>query len=544
MNNVLINSLSKASWPFKMAEDILKSINYTTPEKGYVLFETGYGPSGLPHIGTFGEVVRTTMVMHAFRTITENKIPMKLWCVSDDMDGMRKIPDTIPNKEDYIKYIGLPLTKIPDPFGTHSSYGDHMNARLCAFLDNFKFEYEFISSSKYYKEGKFNDALIQVLRHYDDIMNIMIPTLGEERQATYSPFLPICLKTGVVLQVPVISRDEKEGMISYKDPISNDIINVSVLNGNCKLQWKPDFGMRWYAFKVNFEMYGKDHLVNGEVYSKICKALGGKPPVQMFYELFLDDKGQKISKSKGNGLTIDEWLKYAPKESLALFMYVNPQRAKKLYFDVIPKHVDEYITYLTKYNEIITKKAEDNVNDGDENFIQQVANPVFHIHNGNPPKINIGFSYSLLLNLVNACNTDNSNVIWGYLINFTNNPEIENMDFAQQMVKGAINYYQDFIKPNKKYRKPTVEEKKALNELIIQLENLLKEKNDNQIEYTAEIIQNIIYNIGKNNGFELKNWFQGLYEILLGSSQGPRFGSFIMLYGVDCSINMMKIAVM
>ena len=553
--------LESKAWPFQEAKALLHRLGGKLPNKGFVLFETGYGPSGLPHIGTFGEVIRTTMVRNAFEKLSG--MPTKLWCISDDMDGMRKIPDTIPNAADYRKYLDLPLTAIPDPFGTHESFGHHMNARLRAFLDSFGFEYEFKSATECYKSGVFNDMLLRVLANYDKIMDIMLPTLGEERQQTYSPFLPLSQSTGKVLQVPIIDRNLADGMISYIDPDTKDIVHTKVTDGFCKLQWKPDFGMRWAAFDVDFEMYGKDHLVNGKIYSAICKVIGGAPPHQMFYELFLDENGQKISKSKGNGLTIDSWLRYAPRESLSLFMYVNPQKAKKLYFDIIPKCVDEYLAHLKNYH-------------AETDLSKKIANPVFHVHNGNPPIIATSISYALLLNLVSTCNTDNEKVIWGYIDRFDNKstqdsptqdgrdpnhhgllssgkdtrlnkaigldtdemdkPSSQSTEYMKLMVRGAMNYYHDFIKPYKLYREPRPDERVAIHEVKLVLEGLTLEEMESGA--IGDLIQNKIYEIGKKYDMELKTWFAALYEILLGANSGPRFGSFVALYGVDKTIKM------
>lgn len=516
MSQLVELALKSNAWPFVEARAILNKINHKLPQKGYVLFETGYGPSGLPHIGTFGEVVRTTMVRRAFEMISD--MPTKLLCVSDDMDGMRKIPDTIPNKEEYTKYMGLPLTSIPDPFGTHESFGHNMNARLRAFLDRFGFQYEFKSATEYYKAGLYNDALIKVLDKYEEIMQIMLPTLGEERQKTYSPFLPVDPETGQVLQVSILEVDKTKHTITFKNPNGN-LITTEVTNGNCKLQWKPDFGMRWAALDVDFEMYGKDHLVNGPIYSKICQTIGGKAPHQMFYELFLDEKGEKISKSKGNGLTIDEWLKYAPEESLSYFMYLSPQKAKKLYFDVIPKCVDEYISFLRSYQE--------------QDEAKRLENPVFHIHDGNPPVYNLPVSFALLLNLVSACNTDDENVIWGYINQLAPNLDQASHKFLEVLVNKAVAYYQDFIKPTKLFKAPNEVEKDALKHLHNKLGHLNKDA-------TAEEIQNLIYSIGQEANFELKDWFKVLYEVLLGAPQGPRFGSFVKLYGIEQTIRLIE----
>ncbi len=509
---VVLNNVNRSAWPFKEAEAILERINHAIPSKGYVLFETGYGPSGFPHIGTWGEVARTIMVKFAFEQICD--IPTILRCISDDMDGMRKLPDLITDKVAYTKYIGLPLTKVPDPFGTHDSFAHNMNSRMKAFLDQFCFEYQFFSSAECYASGMYNEYLLKVLEHYDEIMAVMLPTLGQERQETYSPFLPICHRTGRVLQVNIVARHLNDATISYIDEETNELITVSIFNGHCKLQWKPDFGMRWAAFDVDFEMYGKDHLVNGTIYSAICKIIGGKPPHQMFYELFLDEKGQKISKSKGNGVTLEQWLKYAPKESLAYFMYQSPQRAKKLYFDVIPKYVDEYLTYITKYHA--------------ESEEARLNNPVHFIHTGNPPIYSAPeISYSILLNIISACNCNNAEVLWGYIRKFNNSLSPECDTILDSMVKSAISYYEDFIAHNKVYRTPSIEEHSALLQLLQALEQI----GSNSLN--AEELQAIIYQIGSSSGIEMKNWFKCLYEILLGAQSGPRFGSFIALYGVD-----------
>lgn len=499
------------AWPFEQAKLLLERLK-RKPKDGAVIFETGYGPSGLPHIGTFGEVSRTTMVRHAFEVLTEGKIPTRLVCVSDDMDGMRKVPDNVPNPEMLSKYLQMPLTKVPDPFGTHESFAHHNNARLRGFLDSFGFDYEFKSATELYTSGALDKALLGALRHFDDIMKIMLPTLGEERRATYSPFLPISPKTGRVLYVPMKSIDAEAGTITFDDEDGEET-TIPVTGGNTKLQWKPDFGMRWAALGVDFEMFGKDHQSNSIVYSRICKTLGAEPPTQFVYELFLDDKGEKISKSKGNGISVEEWLKYAPQESLALYNFVKPKTAKKLYFDVIPKAVDEYLQYLDAYHR--------------EDEAKQLENPVWHIHNGKPPISDCPISFSLLLNLVAAANASNRDVLWGFIKAYA--PEA-NSQFLDKLVDYALAYYQDFILPNKKFRAPTEVEKKAILELRDELTKLGDSRN-------GEEIQTLVFAIGKNNGFEnLRDWFKALYEVLLGQETGPRFGNFIALFGVKSTI--------
>jgi lysyl-tRNA synthetase class 1 len=502
--------LASNAWPFVEAKKLLERLDYSLPEKGYVLFETGYGPSGLPHIGTFGEVARSTMVMHAFKVLTNMKMPTKLIAFSDDMDGMRKIPDNLPNPEMLAQHLGQPLTAVPDPFGTHPSFGHHMNAKLQGFLDKFGFEYEFMSATDCYKSGLFDETLLKCLKVYDKIMAVMLPTLGEERQQTYSPFLPICPKSGKVLMVPLTSCDLEAGTITFNDE-DGDSVTVPVTGGACKLQWKPDFGMRWAALGVDFEMYGKDHLPNANLYTTICRIIGGAPPSQFVYELFLDEKGQKISKSKGNGITIDEWLTYAPTESLSYYMYQSPKSAKKLHFDVIPKQVDDYLTFIDKYHR--------------EDQQKQLQNPVWHIHSGHPPKIEMfGLNYSLLLNLAAVCNPEDKSILWGFISKYAARANPADSPFLDRLVDFAICYYNDFVKPHKQYLTPTEGDVINLNKISQYLSA--------NMAATADEIQTEIYNIGKESQYaELKEFFASLYEILLGQKTGPRLGTLIALYG-------------
>jgi lysyl-tRNA synthetase class 1 len=510
-------ALESTAWPFVEARKILERIGGKTPKKGYVLFETGYGPSGLPHIGTFGEVARTQMVRHAFETLSD--IPTKLVCISDDMDGLRKVPENLPNPEMLTANLGKPLTAIPDPFGTHESFGAHMNARLRAFLDHYQFDYEFKSATDCYKNGVFDTTLLKLLARFEDVMKVMLPTLGSERQATYSPFLPICPKTGKVLYVPVVPNASK-GTIYFKDDDGKEQ-EVPVTGGHCKMQWKPDMGMRWAAFDVDFEMYGKDHLASAPLYSAICSIAGGTPPEQFKYELFLDEKGEKISKSKGNGLTIDEWLRYAPTESLSLYMFQSPNKAKRLYFDVIPRQMDDYLTFVQKYPE--------------QELDKQLANPAWHIHNGNPPAAEAsGLSFNLLLNLASACNPEDESVLWGFIARYAPEAAKQKTGMLYEMAKHAVVYYQDFIKPHKQYRAPDEKERAALSDLLAALKT--------QQDHSAEALQNEVYRVGREHYGEenQRDWFKAIYETLLGASQGPRFGSFIALYGVKETSTMIE----
>jgi lysyl-tRNA synthetase class 1 len=520
------------AWPFEQAKQIVARLKKTPKDE--VLFETGYGPSGLPHIGTFGEVARTTMVRHAFRVLTEDKIKTRLLAFSDDMDGLRKVPENVPNKEMLEQDLGKPLTQVRDPFGTHPSFGEHNNARLRAFLDTFGFDYEFASSTQYYKSGRFDATLLKMLANIDKVMAIMLPSLREERAATYSPFLPISPRTGVVLQVPIVEHDAKAGTVSYDDPDTKERVTVPVTGGHCKLQWKPDWAMRWVALGVDYEMAGKDLIDSVKLSGKICTALGGTPPEGFNYELFLDDKGQKISKSKGNGLTIDEWLRYASPESLSLFMYREPKAAKRLYFDVIPRNVDDYQQFIDGYPR----------QDGK----QRLSNPVWHIHAGNPPLGDMPVTFQLLLTLVSSSNAENAETLWGFIGRYRPGVTPQTHPKLDAMVGYAINYYRDFVAPSKTFREPSESERAALTDLRNALAQLPQDA-------SAEDIQNVVYEIGRREPFldhkkagkdgrpgVSLDWFNMLYQVLLGQEKGPRFGSFVAVYGVANAIAMIDVA--
>ena len=506
------------AWPFELARKLAKRAEQM--EKAGqrrpgdpVIFETGYGPSGLPHIGTFGEVVRTTMVRHAFRVLTGEAVPTKLVCFSDDMDGMRKIPDNVPNREILEDHLQKPLSRVPDPFsGEYESFAAHNNARLRAFLDGFGFEYEFMSATECYMSGRFDDVLRRAAERYTDIMDVMLPTLGPERQATYSPFLPISPKTGRVLYVPMKKVDAAAGTVTFDDEDGTEM-TLPVTGGHVKMQWKPDFGMRWAALGVDFEMFGKDHQANAPVYSKICRILGARPPEQFVYELFLDEKGEKISKSKGNGISVEEWLAYAPTESLSLFQFQKPRAAKKLYFDVIPKAVDEYLSFLGNYPE--------------ESAERQIENPVWHIHEGEPPAETSPVSFALLLNLVSAANAHDKATLWGFISRYAPGATAQTHPLLDRLAGYAVRYYEDFVAPAKQYRAPSGNERAAMEDLAGRLRAF-------EGEASGEALQTLTFTVGKDHGFEnLRDWFKALYEVLLGQSQGPRFGSFAALYGVS-----------
>ncbi|HMM14446.1 MAG TPA: lysine--tRNA ligase [Parvibaculum sp.] len=510
--------VSKA-WPFEEARKIVERLEKEGGSDRTILFETGYGPSGLPHIGTFGEVARTTMVRKAFETLAPG-VKTRLLCFSDDMDGLRKVPTNVPNQEMLSNYINMPLTQVPDPFGKFPSFGAHNNAMLRSFLDSYGFEYEFASSTEYYKSGRFDATLLKVLEKFDAIMDIMLPSLREERASTYSPILPVSPRTGHVLLVPLVARDVEKGTVSYEEPDTGEVIEVPVTGGHCKLQWKADWAMRWAALGVDYEMAGKDLIDSVKLASRICRVLGATPPEGFNYELFLDQEGKKISKSKGNGLSIEDWLRYASPESLQLFMFQSPRTGKRLYFDVIPKNVDEYLSFLAAYPKQAAK--------------ERLGNPVWHIHGGNPPSEELPISFSLLLNLVSASHAADKNVLWGFIRRYAPDATPERFPRLDQLVGYAINYFHDFVKPAKTYRAPSEIERIALVDLAEALEKA-------GADATAEDCQNIVYEIGKTHGFEnLRDWFKSLYEILLGEAQGPRFGSFIALYGVKETVRLIR----
>ena len=522
------------AWPFEEARRLRARVQHSPKgKKREVIFETGYGPSGLPHIGTFGEVARTTMVRHAFRVLTDDKIPTRLIAFSDDMDALRKVPDNVPNKELLAAHLGEPLTRVPDPFSNeHPSFGAANNARLRAFLDRFGFDYEFMSSTDTYLAGRFDETLLKMLAAYEQVMDIILPTLGPERRSTYSPFLPISPRTHKVLQVPMVERDVAAGTVTYIDPDTHERVETPVTGGRVKCQWKADWAMRWVALGVDYEMAGKDLIDSVKLSGEICRVLGARPPEGFNYELFLDEKGQKISKSKGNGLTIDEWLRYAGPESLSLFMYRDPKAAKRLYFDVIPRNVDDYQQYLEAYQR----------QDGQ----QRLSNPLWHIHAGQPPEPEISLSFSMLLTLVSSSNAENAETLWGFIGRYRPGVTPQTHSRLGAMVGYAIHYFHDFVLPTKQFREPSAQERAALMDLRDALGQLPKDA-------SAEQIRDVVYEMGRREPFLDKTgkgktkdgkpgvsleWFNMLYQVLLGQEKGPRFDSFVAVYGIKNTVDM------
>ena len=512
------DNLDKTSaWPFVEAKKMLRERKSFFEKKGKIVLQTGYGPSGLPHIGTFGEVARTSMMVNALKQLTD--LPTEIITFSDDMDGLRKVPENVPNQELLNNNLHKPLTQVPDPFGKFNSFGEHNNEMLKKFLNKFNFEYNFKSSTNLYKNGIFNSTLQIILENYQGIMNIILPTLGKERQKTYSPFLPICKETGRVLEIPVSEILEDKSTIIFNN--NGKKLESSILNGECKLQWKVDWAMRWYALDIDFEMYGKDLIESAILSSKIIKLIGKTAPSGFAYELFLDEKGEKISKSKGNGITIDQWLEYASPESLSLYMYQNPKRAKKLYKEIVPKTVDEYLDFMEK-----AKK---------QNELQLLMNPVWHVHNGNVPNEEIIMSFSMLLNLVETSNADNKDLLWKFVKRYKKDISEKNQPIFDNLIGYAIKYFNDVIKLQKKYKKPDNNEKIVLEALVKTLDNC----ND---QMSPEEIQTLIYSTGKENGYSdnLRDWFKLIYEVVFGDENGPRMGFFISFFGVNETKELIK----
>ena len=508
LDNNVIQSVS--AWPFVEIRNLLKERNNLIKTKNKITFQTGYGPSGLPHIGTFAEVARTTMMINVLRHT--KSMDVELITFSDDMDGLRKVPENIPNDKILKDNLGKPLTSIPDPFGKFKSFAEHNNTMLKNFLNKFNFEFTFKSSTENYKKGIFNESLKRVAEKYDDIINIILPTLRSERRKTYCPFLPICPETGKVLEIPMENLDKTSGKIIFNN--KGKKIQTSIYDGNCKLQWKVDWAMRWYALDVDFEMYGKDLIESAILSTKIINLIGKKNPSGFAYELFLDEKGEKISKSKGNGITIDQWLQYASPESLSLYMYQNPKRAKKLYKEIVPKAVDDYLDCIEK-----SKK---------QNELQLLMNPVWHVHNGVVPKEDMIMTFSMLLNLVETSNADSKELLWKFVKKYK--PDISENDFPifDGLVSYAIKYFNDVIKAQKKYKTPDTSEKLALQALVKTLDKCTD-------EMSPEDIQTLIYSTGKDNGYSenLRDWFKLIYEVIFGDENGPRMGFFISFFGVN-----------
>ncbi|GBQ37715.1 lysine--tRNA ligase [Gluconacetobacter azotocaptans] len=517
------------AWPFEEAARLAAHVEKRAgTDDRPALLETGYGPSGLPHIGTFGEVARTSWVRQAYTRLTGR--PTRLLAFSDDMDALRKVPDNVPNGDMLRQHLGKPLSRIPDPFGTHESFAAHNNARLRSFLDGFGFDYEFASSTDYYTGGRFDAALRRVLQVHDEIVSVIAPTLGPDRRATYSPVLPIHPRTGLVMQVRMDAIDADAGTVRWTDE-DGVVFETPVTGGGAKMQWKADWAMRWFALGVDYEMSGKDLIDSVKLSGKICRILGGEPPAGLTYELFLDENGQKISKSKGNGISVEEWLRYAPPESLSQYMFNAPQRAKRLFFDVIPKAADEYLANAARAATL----ADDDP--------ALPANPAWFIHAGRiGPDAGSPLTFGMLLNLASVANAETPDVLWKFIRRYDSAASPDSCPMLARLVDHAIVYYADFVRPAKTYRQPDARERAALADLADNLRGLADGPTaDGPAE--PDTLQNLVFEIGKRHGFEpLRNWFGCLYEVLLGQKEGPRFGIFIGLYGVGETVELIEAA--
>lgn len=512
------------AWPFEQAQLLVRHLADRAPGS-VALFETGYGPSGLPHIGTFGEVARTQWVRLAYTALTGRA--SRLLSFSDDMDGLRKVPGNVPNGDMLAQHLGKPLSAVPDPFGTHESFGAHNNARLRAFLDGFGFEYEFASATDYYRSGRFDAALRRVLETHDEIVATIAPTLGPERRATYSPVLPLHPRTGIVMQVAIERVDAHAGTVAWRDPENGALLETSVYGGGAKMQWKADWAMRWYALGVDYEMSGKDLIDSVRLSGRITRILGRAPPLGLTTEMFLDEHGEKISKSKGNGISVEDWLRYAPPESLAQFMFNQPTRAKRLFFDVIPRATDEYIANVERVRAL---PADDPA---------ARANPAWFIHGGRvPDDAGSPLGFGMLLNLASVANAETPDVLWGFIARYSPGATPATMPFLARLAEHAVAYYRDFVRPAKTFRAPTDAERAALADLAAALRNL-----DPAAE--PETVQDAVFAIGKAHGFaNLRAWFGCLYEVLLGQTEGPRFGIFARLYGLEATASLIDAALL
>jgi lysyl-tRNA synthetase class 1 len=507
--------MSYTSWPFKEAQTLQK--RFKAPPDKPVTFETGFGPSGLPHIGTFAEVARTTWVQRAFEHLSGWET--RLIAFSDDMDGLRKVPLNMPQPDMLAEHLGKPLCYIPDPFGQDESYSAHMNRKLQEFLDAYGFTYQFQSSQEAYERGDFDEGLAILLQKVEQVRAIILPTLGQDKRADWSPFFPICQKCGRIYSTRVIGYHPEDNTIDYvcDQPIGSaagcgDKNTISILGGQVKVGWKVDWALRWYAYDVGYEMYGKDLIDSARLSGQITRLMSKQPPNGFFYEMFLDEEGRKISKSVGKGLTVNGWVSYAPLESLLHYLFQNPRRAKRLFWDVVPKSVDDYLADLRQYPSLDETKKPDQA--------------IWHIFNlgRNVPAYDAGINFSLVNNLVSALGTDQAELTYEYLKRY--DPSTANHeDMVRDLVQKSINYYRDFILPGKQYRLPTEAERQLLQAARDRLSNF---ESDDEND-----LQTIPFDIARENDIPPAKVFQAFYQVVLGQERGPRFGTFARLVGKE-----------
>ncbi|MFH2218432.1 MAG: lysine--tRNA ligase [Pseudomonadota bacterium] len=511
-------------WPFKEADKLRK--RYTETPNIPVRFETGFGPSGMPHIGTFAEVARTTWVRHAFEFLT--RWPTQLIAFSDDMDGLRKVPLNLPQQEMLTENLGRPLCRIPDPFGECESYSAYMNNKLREFLDSYSFDYTFQSSHEAYTRGDFNDGLSVILQKVEDVKAIILPTMSEAKRANWSPFFPICENCGRINSTQVTGYDIENNAIDYSCEQEEGEVKscghkgtASIFNGKVKVGWKIDWALRWYSYDIGYEMYGKDLIESARLSGKICRLMGKQPPTGLFYELFLDAKGRKISKSVGKGLTIDSWMSYAPLESLLFYIFQNPKQAKRLFWGIVPRSVDDYLSNLIQYRSMDPEDHPEST--------------IWHLFNKGEtvPSYNAAINFSLINNLISAVGADDIDLILEYLKRYDSSME-KYGTVIEDLVKKAMNYYRDFILPDKKYRTPTEKEKKMFNALR---NELAEYDGDDENE-----LQSLPFNVVRAFDESPKNFFKMFYEVLFGQERGPRFGTFVRLVGKEKALSLLDSA--
>jgi lysyl-tRNA synthetase, class I len=517
-------------WPFVEAQRIIDRLGKIG--KSAVTAETGYGPSGLPHIGTFGEVARTSFVLQALKTL-EPSIDAKIIAFSDDMDGLREVPKNLPNGEMLKEHLGKPLTSIPDPFGQEKSFAHYMNRKLRDFLDSFGFTYQFASSTEQYKSGVFDEGFKRIVEHYDEVSDLFKATIAEEKRAAWSPFFPICASCGRVYSTRVIAVDPKALTVSYAcdAPLAGKYSCcghhgvASILGGGCKVGWKVDWALRWYCLGVDYEMHGEDLLESARLSSKIVKVLGGEPPELFKYELFLDENGKKISKKIGNGISIEEWLRFAPVDSLLYIMYQKPQQAKKMGRAILPEIVDAYLELVAQYDgaEVdspvpfisrLSKGAHADRLPGEKSAEYRGAQKLI--------------TYSLVCELVMALNQDDPRIVRDYLLKYQ--PGIAaNVAYYEGLIEDALAYYREVLLPARTVEKAD----HAMDEALAALRADLARRLAAGEEPDAEALQTAVFQVSKDRQLKMKDWFRTVYRVFLGQNQGPRIGSFIALLGFE-----------
>ena len=503
-------------WPYEEARKLVDRAQGYQPGRP-VIFESGFGPSGLPHLGTMCEVLRPAYVRRALENVGDGR-PARLIVFIDDIDGLRKVPESVPHRDEWKRYLGQPVARIPDPFGCCKSFADHMIDLLSKFLAPVEVDLELARASEMYASGRFDDALKLMLDKREDIIRVITPTLREENRAGWSPFMPICPACGQVNSTRVVAYHPDRAAVEFS--CERDFggahgcghrAEQSVLGGNAKVGWKVDWALRWYVLKVDYELYGKDLIDSARLSGQILRLLGGKPPIGFPFEMFLDEEGHKISKSVGRGVTVDDWQRYAPIEVLKYFLLLSPRRARKLFIETIPQYVDEYLDALREY------ARADNV-EARRNMALE-----FVLQSRSSRRFDSSLTYSMTMNLVAALGSSDRDLIWKYLTRY--DPAIagdaETEALGRTLMDCALNYYADFIEPTKKRYAPNNSEREQLKKLIEFLEA--------NPDAPGDEIEKKIYDLGREYYPKPGNIFPLLYRVLLGQDRGPRLGAFIRL---------------